>query len=258
MKKIRFYAPMYLLAAGLTFMSPSINAYAEEAATTESEEASLESEESEIATTSSEEEEVLFEQTEDDEYQLEDIEDESQKTDEQKAQEEAEKAAAEAKAQEDAAKAQEEAARIENQKAAQEAIIGSTTIDAEDQVYNTGRSEIPDTVLTEAERKGIGKIPENPGNPEQPEQPGTNPGNPGTPADSGTPETSTGTPDTKIDIPITPKTGIDLKNAFIGGIGLGGVIASISIIGDLSRANRVTKSRKKFGKKAKKENTLSR
>lgn len=251
MKKIRFYAPMYFLAAGLTFMSPSINAYAEEAASTESEEASLESKESEIATTSSEEEEVLFEQTEDDEYQLEDIEDESQKSDEQKAQEEAAKAEEEAKAQEEAAKAQEEAARIENEKAAQEAIIGSTTIDAEDQGYNTGRSEIPDTVLTEAERKGIGKIPENPGTPEQP-------GNPGTPADSGTPETSTGTPDTKIDIPITPKTGIDLKNAFIGGIGLGGVIASISIIGDLSRANKVTKSRKKFGKKAKKENTLSR
>lgn len=254
MKKIRFYAPMYFLAAGLTFMSPSINAYAEEAASTESEEASLESKESEIATTSSEEEEVLFEQTEDDEYQLEDIEDESQKSDEQKAQEEAAKAEEEAKAQEEAAKAQEEAARIENEKAAQEAIIGSTTIDAEDQGYNTGRSEIPDTVLTEAERKGIGKIPENPGTPEQP----GNPGNPGTPADSGTPETSTGTPDTKIDIPITPKTGIDLKNAFIGGIGLGGVIASISIIGDLSRANKVTKSRKKFGKKAKKENTLSR
>lgn len=257
MKKIRFYAPMYFLAAGLTFMSPSINAYAEEAASTESEEASLESKESEIATTSSEEEEVLFEQTEDDEYQLEDIEDESQKSDEQKAQEEAAKAEEEAKAQEEAAKAQEEAARIENEKAAQEAIIGSTTIDAEDQGYNTGRSEIPDTVLTEAERKGIGKIPENPGNPEQPENPG-NPGNPGTPTDSGTPETSTGTPETKIEIPIVPTTGIDLKNAFIGGIGLGGVIASISIIGELSRANRVTKSRKKFGKKAKKENTLSR
>lgn len=245
MKKIRFYAPVYLLAAGLTFMSPSINAYAEETLSAEAED--LEAQ----ASTDSEEEEVLFEQKQDD-YKLEDIEDESQKSDEQKAQEEAAKAEEEAKAQEEAAKAQEEAARIESEKAAQEAIIGSTTIDAEDQIYNTGRSEIPDTVQTEAERKGIDKITENPGNP------GTNPGNPGT--NSGTPDTSTGTPDddTKIDIPIIPKTGIDLKNAFIGGIGLGAAIASISAIIDLSKANRVTKSRKKFGKKAKKENTLSR
>lgn len=241
MKKIKFYAPVYLLAMGLSLGAPSINAYAEE--------------------------EVLFEQEEDD-YQLEDIEDESQKTDEQKQQEAAEKEASEQQAAEDATKDEEEAARIEEDKEAQEDIIGSTDIDPEDEEYNTGREEIPDTVDPEYKRKDIDRIPENPKNPENPE----NPGQPENPETTSTQEVSTTTevqviPEAKIEIPVTPKTGLN-ENTILG-IGIAGGLgaAAIGLFRDarnknkaeekLINGNRVTNSRKKFRKKSKNK-TLNR
>lgn len=243
LNKIRFYAPMYLLAAGLAFGSPSITAYAEEeSVTTESTASADEQSETKEVTTSSEEE-VLYEETEDN-YETEDIPDESQKSDEQKAAEEAAQKAAEEEAQKAAEEARKEAERIEEEKKQQEAIIGSTDIDPEDEEYNTGRKEIPDTVKTEAERKGIDRIPGKPGKPGDKEKTG----NPGSS------ETTTETTETTVitEIPITPKTGLSLGGIILAGGGLGVALGATNNLVSQIQMNKVVDSKKKFRRKSKK------
>lgn len=256
MKKIRFYAPMYLLAAGLTFMSPSIKAYAEgelegqEVQLDEQNAAAQEAEGQEVqldeqnAAAAQEEEEVLYEETEG-EYELEEIEGQNEKTAEQIAAEEQAAKEAEAKELQEAEAAKAKQQEILDQQAALDAIIGSNTIDAADQSYNTGRKEIPASVQTEAERKGIQPItPETPS-----ETPGTPSETPGTPS-TGTPDT--GTPNTEIIITIIPKTGLDFKAILCGGFGIGLGLAALNSMRGPS-IYKVEKSKKAFRKKRQKK-----
>ena len=106
LNKIRFYAPMYLLAAGLTFGCPSMTAFAEEDTVTSETQDEENKSENNVQTQSSESysDEVLYEETEDN-YTTDDIPDESQKSDEEKAQEEAARQEEERRAQEEADKA---------------------------------------------------------------------------------------------------------------------------------------------------------
>lgn len=245
LNKIRFYAPMYLLAAGLAFGSPSITAYAEEeSVTTESTASADEQRETKEVTTSSEEE-VLYEETEDN-YETEEIPDESQKSEEQKAAEEEAQKAAEEEAQKAAEEARKEAERIEEEKKQQEAIIGSTDIDPEDEKYNTGRKEIPEGTPTEAERKHIDRIPGKPGKPGDKEQTG----NPGSSETTTTTETTETTVITEI--PITPKTGLSLGGIILAGGGLGVALGATNNLVSQIQMNKVVDSKKKFRRKSKK------
>ncbi len=216
MKKLKFYLPIYLLTTGLAFMSPCLTAFAEE-------------------------EEVLYQEEDGEEVQFQDIEDESQKTPEEIAKEEA-KQAEEAQKQADAEAAMNLAQQILQQKQAEAAIIGSTTIDSEDQEYDTGRNEIPSSVQTEAVRKGIEKIPPGDSNPETPS--GNNPEQP-TEQQEQTPSTSVGTP---IE---TPKMGIefDENKAILASMGVFGLIGVGLGFKRQSDINKILYSRKVYGKK---------
>lgn len=255
LSKLKIYAPMSLLVAGLAFATPNKTVYAEE---------------TEVAAEAQSEEEILYEVTDETvKVVIEDIPSESEKSDEQKAQEAAAAAAEEAAKVAEAEQAKQEAAAIEAEKEQLEQIIGSTDIDPEDQSYNTGREVIPDTVLTEAERKGIDKIPN------EPETPPTPTETPQTPTD--TPETPTETPETpeseqppvpsqtevtpepsKITyIPEQPKTGINMRSAVVGGASVFTLVCSgigLYYHNRLENPLRITSSRKKYSKKGKKRN----
>ncbi len=220
MKKLKFYLPIYLLTTGLAFMSPCLTAFAEE------------------------EEEVLYQEEDGEEVQFQDIEDESQKTPEEIAKEEEAKQAEEAQKQADAEAAMNLAQQILQQKQAEAAIIGSTTIDSEDQEYDTGRNEIPSSVLTEAERKGIEKIPNTPPEDKNPTPSGNNPEQP-TEQQEQTPSTSVGTP---IE---TPKMGIefDENKAILASMGVFGLIGVGLGFKRQSDINKILYSRKVYGKK---------
>lgn len=103
--------------------------------------------------------------------------------------------------------------------------LDNTVIDPEDQEYNTGRTEIPDYVETEAERKGLT-----------------------TPEPDPTPE-KTPTPQ-----PV-PKTGFSAEKIIIGG-GAAGLVAGagISIWYEIKQGSisKVVASRKKYKKNNKK------
>lgn len=217
MKKLKFYLPIYLLTTGLAFMSPCLTAFAEE-------------------------EEVLYQEEDGEEVQFQDIEDESQKTPEEIAKEEEAKQAEEAQKQADAEAAMNLAQQILQQKQAEAAIIGSTTIDSEDQEYDTGRNEIPSSVQTEAVRKEIEKIPPGDSNPETPS--GNNPEQP-TEQQEQTPSTSVGTP---IE---TPKMGIefDENKAILASMGIFGLIGVGLGFKRQSDINKILYSRKVYGKK---------
>lgn len=226
MKKIKFYLPIYLLTTGLAFMSPCLTAFAEE-------------------------EEILYQEEDGEEVQFQDIEDESQKTPEEIAKEEEAKQAEEAQKQADAEAAMNLAQQIMQQKQAEEAIIGSTTIDPEDQGYDTGRNEIPSSVQTEAVRKGIEKIPPGDSNPETPS--GNNPEQPNQQQEQ-TPSTSVGTP---IE---TPKMGIefDENKAVLASMGIFGLIGVGLGFKRQYDLNKVLYSRKAYGKKQNKKKKRTR
>lgn len=222
MKKIKFYLPIYLLTTGLAFMSPCLTAFAEE------------------------EEEVLYQEEDGEEVQFQEIEDESEKTPEEIAK------AEEAQKQADAEAAMNLAQQIEQQKAAEAAIIGSTTIDPEDQEYDTGRNEIPSSVQTEAERKNIDKIPPGEKTP-PPTTSGNNPEQPNEQQEQ-TPSTSVGTP---IE---TPKMGIefDENKAVLASMGIFGLIGVGLGFKRQYDLNKVLYSRKAYGKKQNKKKKRTR
>lgn len=226
MKKIKFYLPIYLLTTGLAFTSPCLTAFAEE-------------------------DEVLYQEEDGDEVQFQEIEDESEKTPEEIAKEEEAKQAEEAQKQADAEAAMNLAQQILQQKQAEAAIIGSTTIDPEDKVYDTGRNEIPSSVQTEAERKNIEKIPPGDSNPETPS--GNNPEQPNEQQEQ-TPSTSVGTP---IE---TPKMGIefDENKAVLASMGIFGLIGVGLGFKRQSALNKILYSRKAYGKKQNKKKKRSR
>lgn len=226
MKKLKFYLPIYLLTTGLAFMSPCLTAFAEE-------------------------EEILYQEEDGEEVQFQDIEDESQKTPEEIAKEEEAKQAEEAQKQADAEAAMNLAQQILQQKQAEAAIIGSTTIDPEDQEYDTGRNEIPSSVQTEAERKNIDKIPPGDSNPETTS--GNNPEQPNEQQEQ-TPSTSVGTP---IE---TPKMGIefDENKAVLASMGIFGLIGVGLGFKRQYDLNKVLYSRKAYGKKQNKKKKRTR
>ncbi len=228
MKKIKFYLPIYLLTTGLAFMSPCLTAFAEE------------------------EEEVLYQEEDGEEVQFQEIEDESEKTPEEIAKEEEARQAEEAQKQADAEAAMNLAQQIEQQKAAEAAIIGSTTIDPEDQEYDTGRNEIPSSVQTEAERKNIDKIPPGEKTP-PPTTSGNNPEQPNEQQEQ-TPSTSVGTP---IE---TPKMGIefDENKAVLASMGIFGLIGVGLGFKRQYDLNKVLYSRKAYGKKQNKKKKRTR
>lgn len=227
MKKIKFYLPIYLLTTGLAFMSPCLTAFAEE------------------------EEEVLYQEEDGEEVQFQEIEDESEKTPEEIAKEEEARQAEEAQKQADAEAAMNLAQQILQQKQAEAAIIGSTTIDPEDQEYDTGRNEIPSSVQTEAVRKGIEKIPPGDSNPETTS--GNNPEQPNEQQEQ-TPSTSVGTP---IE---TPKMGIefDENKAVLASMGIFGLIGVGLGFKRQYDLNKVLYSRKAYGKKQNKKKKRTR
>ena len=227
MKKLKFYLPIYLLTTGLAFMSPCLTAFAEE------------------------EEEVLYQEEDGEEVQFQDIEDESEKTPEEIAKEEEAKQAEEAQKQAEAEEAVKLAQQIMQQKQAEAAIIGSTTIDPEDKEYDTGRNEIPSSVQTEAERKKIDKIPPGDSNPETPS--GNNPEQPNEQQEQ-TPSTSVGTP---IE---TPKMGIefDENKAVLASMGIFGLIGVGLGFKRQYDLNKVLYSRKAYGKKQNKKKKRTR
>lgn len=226
MKKIKFYLPIYLLTTGLAFTSPCLTAFAEE-------------------------DEVLYQEEDGDEVQFQEIEDESEKTPEEIAKEEEAKQAEEAQKQADAEAAMNLAQQILQQKQTEAAIIGSTTIDPEDKVYDTGRNEIPSSVQTEAERKNIEKIPPGDSNPETPS--GDNPEQPNEQQEQ-TPSTSVGTP---IE---TPKMGIefDENKAVLASMGIFGLIGVGLGFKRQSALNKILYSRKAYGKKQNKKKKRTR
>lgn len=145
------------------------------------------------------------------------------------------------------------AQQIMQQKQAEEAIIGSTTIDPEDKEYDTGRNEIPSSVQTEAERKGIEKIPNTPPEDKNPNPSGNNPEQPNQQQEQ-TPSTSVGTP---IE---TPKMGIefDENKAVLASMGIFGLIGVGLGFKRQYDLNKVLYSRKAYGKKQNKKKKRTR
>lgn len=175
------------------------------------------------------EEEVLFEDTEDD-YTLEDIEETTdQPSNEDNSQENNQ---------------ENEVPSTNPFDDNPEDDLENTEIDPEDEEYNTGRTEIPDYVKTEAERKGL--VPDNP------------------PTDS--PSETLDDPQEEVpETPVTPvepevqpipKTGASV-NPLIGiGVALGLIGGSVIELQYLSGKNgliKVIDSRKKYQKQNKKK-----
>lgn len=138
--------------------------------------------------------------------------------------------------------------------------LESTEIDEEDQQYNTGRTEIPDYVQTEWERKkGTPEKPENPENPEKPENP-ENPEKPEKPEETITTEVVT-TQDSPIVVIDVPKTGNEIQKALLVG---GAAAVVVSLAGSIGytiymsnssiEADRIVATRKKFKRRSKKRN----
>ncbi len=146
----------------------------------------------------------------------------------------------------------------------------NTVIDPEDESYNTGATEIPDSVETEAERKHLTPESPNPTEPPQttPEPPQETPAppqetpappqeTPAPPQETPAPPQETPAPPQETPAPI-PKTGENDLVGLIGKIGAGVGLtlgAGICIAYEHARDNlldgKVVKSRKKFKKKSK-------
>lgn len=126
----------------------------------------------------------------------------------------------------------------------------NTKIDKDDEKYNTGRTEIPNTVLTEAERKNIDKLKtDEPGKEEEKETPGTEQ----TTETTETTQTTETTEQTTPNPTPVPKMGISYKAVYAIGAALGLIgVGAAGIKYQNSMDNlgtRVISSRRKYRKR---------
>ncbi|MCH5166687.1 MAG: hypothetical protein J1F35_02220 [Erysipelotrichales bacterium] len=236
-EKLKVYGAMAILALSLSSKGATITVHAEGEGT---EEYSVDAATTTTSTTTTNEE-VLFEDTDDSDYTdaLEDITDE----------EYAEWAGSTTDTTTTTPESETTGQTTSDEVIVVEDEDGNVIIAEEDQIYNTGRTDIPDYVQTEWERK-IGK-PEKPEKSENPENP-KNPENPE--------ETTVTTEESSIVVMDVPKTGNTIENACLVGGGLGIVYTLVSVIGTTvymcktvdTQPTRVISSRRKFGKKSKK------